>query len=113
MSACKSENAKTRSGSSATIFSKLALMNAETFGFLRASGGRTGYPDTPAIKPPASRRYSVSVVSSVRQTMRCGYADTSFCMLRRSTAGAILVRKDVGIDGECSDGADAGRAARG
>jgi len=40
-SACRSENASTRSGSSASILSNFALMNAETFGFRRASGGRT------------------------------------------------------------------------
>ena len=41
MSACRSENARIRSGSSASILSKRALMNAETRGLLRASGGRT------------------------------------------------------------------------
>ena len=41
MSACRSENARMRSGRSASILSKRALMNAETFGFWRASGGRT------------------------------------------------------------------------
>ena len=40
-SACRSENASTRSGSSATILSNFALMNAEIRGFCRASGGRT------------------------------------------------------------------------
>ena len=32
------------SGRSASILSNRALMNAETFGFWRASGGRTVYP---------------------------------------------------------------------
>ena len=42
MSACKSENVSTRSGLSATIFSKSAEMNAETRGFSRRTrGGRT------------------------------------------------------------------------
>jgi hypothetical protein len=42
ISACKSENAKTRSGLSAMIFPKSAEMNAETRGFSRrACGGRT------------------------------------------------------------------------
>src|SRR5215831_5112122 len=74
-SACKSENASTRSGSSATILSNFALMNAETFGFSRASGGRTVYPETPTMRSPWPSRYSVSVVSSVRQTMRLGKLD--------------------------------------
>jgi hypothetical protein len=41
MSAWRSEKASTRSGFSASILSKRALMKAETFGFRRASGGRT------------------------------------------------------------------------
>jgi hypothetical protein len=40
MSACRSEKAKIRSGSSAAILSKRAVMNADTLGFWRASGGR-------------------------------------------------------------------------
>jgi hypothetical protein len=40
-SAWRSENASTRSGSSAMIRSKCALVNAEMRGFVRASGGRT------------------------------------------------------------------------
>ena len=40
-SACRSENARMRSGSSASILSNFALRNADTRGFSRASGGRT------------------------------------------------------------------------
>jgi len=48
-------------------------MNAETFGFsLRARGGRTVKPEMPTMRSSSPRRYSVSVVSSVRQTMRVG-----------------------------------------
>src|ERR1700704_383234 len=72
-SACRSENASTRSGFSDSILSNFALMNAETFGLSRASGGRTVYPETPTMRSPWPRRYSVSVVSSVRQTIRLGY----------------------------------------
>jgi len=50
-----------------------ALVNAETRGFsLRARAGRTVKPEIPTIRQSSSRRYKVSVVSSVRQTMRCG-----------------------------------------
>ena len=42
MSACKSEKARTRSGSSARIFGMSAEMNADTRGFSRLTcGGRT------------------------------------------------------------------------
>ena len=41
ISACRSENARTRSGCRAVILSNFALVKAETFGLLRASGGRT------------------------------------------------------------------------
>ena len=41
MPACRSENVRMRSGCSASIFSKRAEMNDETFGLLRASGGRS------------------------------------------------------------------------
>ncbi len=73
MSACRSEKPSTRSGSSARILSIFALMNAETFGFsLRARGGRTVKPEMPTMRSSSPSRYSVSVVSSVRQTMRVG-----------------------------------------
>src|SRR5580704_13094911 len=75
MSACRSENASTRSGRSSQILSIRALVNAETFGFSRrARGGRTVKPEIPTIRQSSSSRYSVSVVSSVRQTMRSGYS---------------------------------------
>ena len=73
MSACRSENARIWSGFSASILSKRALMNADTFGLLRASGGRTVYPEIPTTRSPSPSRYSVSVVSSVRHTIREGY----------------------------------------
>ena len=50
-----------------------ALVNAETRGFSRrARGGRTVKPEMPTMRQSSPSRYSVSVVSSVRQTMRCG-----------------------------------------
>ncbi len=53
--------------------STFALVNAETFGFSRrARGGRTVKPEMPTMRQSSSSRYSVSVVSSVRQTMRLG-----------------------------------------
>ena len=73
MSACRSENPSTRSGSSARILSILALVKADTRGFsLRARGGRTVKPEMPTMRRSSPSRYSVSVVSSVRQTMRLG-----------------------------------------
>src|SRR6185437_10002764 len=74
MSACRSENPNTRSGCSATIRSILALVKAETLGFSRrARGGLTVKPEMPTIRHSSPRRYRVSVVSSVKHTMRCGY----------------------------------------
>ena len=73
MSACRSENPSTRSGSSATMRSIFALVNADTRGFSRrARGGRTVKPEMPTIRQSSPSRYSASVVSSVRQTMREG-----------------------------------------
>jgi len=45
-----------RSGFSASILSNRALMNADTFGFWRASGGRTVYPETPTTRSPSPIR---------------------------------------------------------
>ena len=73
MSACRSEKPRTRSGSSSTIRSIFADVNAATFGLSRrASGGRTVKPEMPTMRASSPSRYSVSVVSSVRQTMRSG-----------------------------------------
>jgi hypothetical protein len=55
------------------IFGISAEMNAETRVFSRrASGGRTQYPDIPTIRRCSPSRYSVSTVSSVKQTIRSG-----------------------------------------
>ena len=52
-----------------------ALVNADTRGFSRrARGGRTVKPEMPTMRQSSPSRYSASVVSSVRQTMRDGYA---------------------------------------
>ena len=73
MSACRSEKPRTRSGCSARMRSIFALVNAETRGFsLRARAGRTVKPEIPTMRRSSPSRYSVSVVSSVRQTIRCG-----------------------------------------
>ena len=86
--ACKSENPRTRSGSSASILSILALIKAETLGFsLRACGGRTVKPEIPTIRFCSPSRYKVSQVSSVRQTIRCGWragmANDGLCEVNR------------------------------
>src|SRR5439155_22435840 len=74
VSACMSEKASARSGFEARIWSTLALVKAETRGFsCRARAGRTVKPETPTMRCSCPRRYSTSVGSSVRQTMRCGY----------------------------------------
>jgi hypothetical protein len=50
-----------------------ALVNADTFGFsLRALAGRTVKPEMPTMRASSPSRYKVSVVSSVRQTIRDG-----------------------------------------
>ena len=55
------------------ILSVRALVKAETLGFSRrACGGRTVKPEMPTMRQSSPSRYSVSVVSSVRQTIRCG-----------------------------------------
>src|ERR1700730_4288736 len=73
MSAWRSEKVRTRSGFRARILSIFAEMNALTRGFSRrACGGRTTYPEIPTIRSCSPSRYSVSTVSSVRQTIRLG-----------------------------------------
>ena len=50
-----------------------ALVKADTRGFSRrACGGRTVKPEMPTMRRSSPRRYRVSVVSSVRQTIRSG-----------------------------------------
>src|SRR3982751_4625605 len=61
-------------------------MKADTFGLLRASGGRTVYPEMPTTRSPSPRRYNVSVVSSVRQTIREGHESVIVLSIR---AGAL------------------------
>src|SRR6186713_59885 len=71
MSAWMSEKPTTKSGSSRTISSMRALVNAETLGFSRrARGGRTVKPEMPTIRSACPIAYSTSVGSSVRQTIR-------------------------------------------
>src|ERR1700747_1347045 len=68
-----------------------ALVKAETRGFsLRARGGRTGKPEIPTMRQSSPRRYSVSVVSSVKQTIRCGKPDCTVIVLLCSNVGAHL-----------------------
>ena len=58
----------------ARILSILALMKAEILGFsLRAYGGRTVKPEMPTMRSCLPSKYNVSQVSSVRQTIRCGW----------------------------------------
>src|SRR5712664_4170916 len=73
MSAWRSENVRTRSGFSARILLIFAEVKALTQGFSRrACGGRTTYPEMPTMRSCSPSRYSVSTVSSVRQTIRLG-----------------------------------------
>ena len=51
-----SSHAMTRSGRRSRMSSNFAVRNALTFGFRRASGGRTVYPDTPTTRSPAPIR---------------------------------------------------------
>src|SRR3954463_7303977 len=94
MSACRSEKPRIKSGFSDSILSNRALMKADTFGLLRAAGGRTVYPEMPTTRSPSPRRYNVSVVSSVRQTIREGHESVivlSFC------AGALRLRARISM----------------
>src|SRR5689334_14567380 len=73
ISAWMSEKPIAKSGSSARIASIFALVNALTFGFSRrAALGRTVKPLMPTMRSCSPSAYSVSVGSSVRQTMRDG-----------------------------------------
>src|SRR5580700_393310 len=91
MSAWRSEKPSTRSGCSATMRSIFALVKAETRGFsLRARGGRTVKPEIPTMRQSSPRRYKVSVVSSVRQTIRCGNPEGMVIMLLCCNVGAHL-----------------------
>src|ERR1700692_3512364 len=93
MSACRSQKPSTRSGLSSTMRSILALVKAATLGFShRARGGRTVKPEMPTIRSWSPSTYSVSVVSSVRQTMRRGPSSTLALMfpIWRLTAGGLL-----------------------
>lgn len=73
MSACRSEKASTRSGSTARMRSSLPDENPLIFGFSRrASGGRTVKPEMPAMRSASPSAYSTSTASVHRQAMRCG-----------------------------------------
>src|SRR5436853_1715249 len=86
-----------------------ALVNAETFGFsLRARGGRTVKPEIPTMRHSSPRRYRVSVVSSVRHTIRCANPQPEVVIM----AGATCRAADcIGLIGRCQPrGPAAGRA---
>src|SRR5216110_874086 len=68
----RSENASTRSGSSARILSSLNVVKPPTRAFARAASGRRAVPGTPTTRSPAPRRQAISAVSAVRQTIRWG-----------------------------------------
>ena len=68
----RSENASTRSGSSARIFSSLNVVKPPTFALSRAASGRRAVPGTPTTRSPAPTRNAISAVSAVRQTTRRG-----------------------------------------
>src|SRR3954454_21135906 len=86
MSACRSEKPRIKSGFSDSILSNRALMKADTFGLLRASGGRTVYQELPTTRSPSPRRYNVSVVSSVKQTIREGQCESVILITPRGFA---------------------------
>ena len=73
ISACRSENPSTRSGLSSTILSIFALVNAVTLRLLppgsRRPHGEAGDADDARF---FAQQVEVSVVSSVRHTMRDG-----------------------------------------
>src|SRR5215831_4578763 len=71
-SRCRSENASTRSGSSATIFSSLNVVKPPTRAFSSTAAGRRAVPGTPTTRSPTPSRKAISAVSAVRQTMRRG-----------------------------------------
>ena len=52
-SACRSENARTRSGSSARIRSTRKVVKPPTRGLAAASAGRRAVPGTPTTRSPA------------------------------------------------------------
>src|SRR4029077_19195609 len=74
----------TRSGGRSRILSIFADVKAETRGLLRTSFGRQAKPETPTTRASSPKRYKVSTVSSVRQTMRRGAA------ARREICGIVF-----------------------
>src|SRR5437867_3904534 len=68
----RSEKPSTRSGSSARILSSLNVVKPPTLAFSRASSGRRAVPGTPTTRSPAPSTCTISAVSVVRQTTRCG-----------------------------------------
>src|SRR5690349_23402377 len=93
--------------------SLFARVNAETLGFsLRARGGRTVKPEMPTMRASSPSRYSVSVVSSVRQTMREGW-DTAANLIysARPMILAFWNWLDRYLFGEYSEGATPGARA--
>src|SRR6267142_2109041 len=69
---CRSENASTRSGSSARILSVRKVVKPPTRARSRTASGRRAVPGTPTTRSPAPSVKAISAVSAVRQTMRCG-----------------------------------------
>ena len=73
ISACRSENVRTKSGFSDSILGMSALVKAPTRTFsLRTPGGLTAYHVAPTILACSPSKYNVSTVSSVKQTIRFG-----------------------------------------
>src|SRR5262247_915667 len=72
MSRCKSEKPRTRSGCSARMRSVRKVVKPPTRARSRAASGRRAVPGTPTTRSPAPTMNAISVVSVVRQTMRCG-----------------------------------------
>src|SRR2546425_9674194 len=68
----RSEKPSTRSGSSARILSSLNVVKPPALASPRASSGRRAVPGTPTTRSPAPSTCTISAVSAVRHTMRCG-----------------------------------------
>src|SRR5438477_2285457 len=88
----RSENARTRSGSSARILSVRNVVKPPTRAFSRAASGRRAVPGTPITRSPAPRVKAISAVSAVRQTMRWGKSTAVLPYIRRSADAGGLQR---------------------
>src|SRR5262245_45916244 len=85
---CRSEKARTRSGSRARIRSVRNVVKPPTRARSRAASGRRATPGTPTTRSPAPTMNAISVVSAVRQTMRRGNSTGLLPYIARSAPDA-------------------------